>query len=127
MLKRQSSEALSSNAKKPCLSPVNARYILQPSVENIKHTKIPLNGKISIGRAPDCDIVILDPAVSGVHCIVSDMDGELLVEDKSSNGTSVHGKKIGKGKATHIVVNDEFVIVSGKNVQKISFIVAACQ
>ncbi len=50
---------------------------------------------VLIGRAPDCDFVLDDDAVSGRHAGLSRQDGFLLLEDlDSANGTWVDDRRI---------------------------------
>jgi len=59
-------------------------------------------GKITIGRRPDCDIVLDDTTVSGNHAVIevsknNYMDGllDIHIEDRgSTNGTQVNGRNI---------------------------------
>lgn len=48
---------------------------------------------IKIGRAPQNDVVINDPYVSGWHCqiIQDDRNGFILIDTNSSNGTYING------------------------------------
>lgn len=49
-----------------------------------------------IGRNKKCDIFIPDPYLSKQHARIFFKDAEFYIEDlKSTNGTSVNGKKIG--------------------------------
>jgi ABC transport system ATP-binding/permease protein len=48
-----------------------------------------------IGSAPDCDIVVAVPTVSGRHCHLTLVNGGFLLEDlRSTNGTFVNGSRI---------------------------------
>jgi CheY-like chemotaxis protein len=48
-----------------------------------------------IGRGPDCDVHLFDPALSRHHCRLYRRDDRLVVEDlHSRNGTLVNGKKV---------------------------------
>ena len=52
---------------------------------------------LSVGRKPDNDIVVDNPAVSGHHCRISKQGGTYFVEDlESTNGTFVNEKRIKK-------------------------------
>ena len=54
-------------------------------------------GPLSIGRSPNCDIVIQDPAVTGSHehARVSLDDEDLVIEDmRSTDGTFVNKRQI---------------------------------
>ncbi len=52
--------------------------------------------RLTIGRSPDCDLVLHDPAISGRHAAIA-WDGEraMLQELGSSNGTYLNGLKLG--------------------------------
>src|SRR5262245_27553221 len=60
--------------------------------------ELPLEGdrRWILGKATTCDLVIDDPFVSGLHCILERRSGDaLVVRDKSSrNGTFVNGVPI---------------------------------
>jgi CheY-like chemotaxis protein len=48
-----------------------------------------------IGRGPDCDVRLFDPALSRHHCRLYRRDDRLMVEDlHSRNGTLVNGQKV---------------------------------
>jgi len=50
---------------------------------------------ISIGRAPDSDVVINHPAISGHHLSLSLYSGQMTITDlKSTNGTQLNGHRI---------------------------------
>ena len=68
----------------------------------------------SVGRAEDCDHVILDPQkrVSRKHCVVTSNSNGLFIEDNSSNGTFVNGKRIPKGEKVRLNHSDR-VMLSG--------------
>lgn len=53
--------------------------------------------RITIGRAPDNDIVIDDLAVSARHAVIGASDNDVCVEDlNSTNGTQVNGQPVRK-------------------------------
>ncbi len=54
-------------------------------------------GSIAVGRKPDNDVVIDNPAISGHHCRISVQGDTYFVEDlESTNGTYVNEKRIKK-------------------------------
>ncbi|MFI5345761.1 MAG: FHA domain-containing protein [Elusimicrobiota bacterium] len=57
---------------------------------------------LSVGRKPDNDIVIDNPAISGHHCRISVQGGTYFVEDlESTNGTFVNEKRVKKSGLHH--------------------------
>ena len=51
--------------------------------------------RLTVGSAPDNDVVIDDPSVSRVHAIVHQLNGRWFVEDCGSrNGTAVNGRRL---------------------------------
>ncbi len=60
-----------------------------------KGQQIPISERTEIGRALDCDISILEPALSRKHAELAPVGSELILTDLgSANGTHVNGKKI---------------------------------
>ena len=57
---------------------------------------------LSVGRKPDNDVVIDNPAVSGHHCKITLAGDTFFVEDlNSTNGVFVNGKKVMKSGLKH--------------------------
>jgi signal transduction histidine kinase len=57
---------------------------------------------ITIGRLPECTICIDEPSISRRHCMISPIPGGLLLVDQgSSNGTFVNGKKTQNARLGH--------------------------
>ncbi|HZW12833.1 MAG TPA: FHA domain-containing protein [Noviherbaspirillum sp.] len=53
--------------------------------------------RISIGRAPQNDIVLEDQAISSEHAVIAIVQGDALLEDlDSTNGTKVNGQPVKK-------------------------------
>jgi len=78
----------------------------------------PKKGEMLVGRYIDSDICLPDRHVSRVHCKIKRVDGDYLIEDKTSrNGTFVNeepvrnpsGEKLEAGDILRIV-NDKFQI-----------------
>lgn len=72
---------------------------------------VPVGRPLLIGRSPQADITVDSPSVSWSHATV-EQDGDVLrVRDAgSTNGTFVHGEKVGEDGAT---VDDGGVVVVG--------------
>jgi len=61
---------------------------------------------ISVGRKPDNDIVVDNPAISGHHCKIVKLSDGFVVEDlESTNGTFVNEKRITK----HSLKNNDVI------------------
>lgn len=78
---------------------------------------IPIMDRVEIGRALECDISILEPALSRKHAELEIVGDDLVLRDLGSvNGTYVNGEKI-----------DEVKLKDGDRMQfdKIHFIVSA--
>ena len=57
---------------------------------------------LAVGRKPDNDVVIDNPAISGHHCRISVQGGTYFVEDlESTNGTFVNEKRVKKSGLRH--------------------------
>lgn len=64
---------------------------------------------LTVGREPECDVVIPDRQVSRFHArILPTTDGMILEDLGSKNGTYVHGKMIGE--SVRLVDGDSFQI-----------------
>ncbi len=67
---------------------------------------------VVLGRSPECDIVINDPAISKEHCTITRKEEhKFFIEDlNSTNSTYLNGKKIKKEE--HIIYGDRIIIGS---------------
>ncbi|KAJ3044094.1 Checkpoint kinase 2 [Rhizophlyctis rosea] len=62
---------------------------------------------MTIGRRPDCDVLLTFPSISSIHCrLVLEDDGSLTVEDTSRNGTYVNDELLGKDKKRRLSDGD---------------------
>jgi pSer/pThr/pTyr-binding forkhead associated (FHA) protein len=72
-----------------------AKFLLQFEGAVIK--EVPAKDEITVGRKPDNDVVIDNPAVSGHHCKIVKVGDTFFVEDlNSTNGVFLNAKKIVK-------------------------------
>lgn len=77
----------------------------------ITHFTLHEGGRLIIGRSPDADVVIDNTAVSRQHTSIELRDGRHYLADlKSTNGTTVNGKKI----ASKVPISEKDVIFIGK-------------
>jgi predicted component of type VI protein secretion system len=61
-----------------------------------------LEGPVTIGRSPDCDVSLHDHLLSRHHCrLAPGDDGWVLSDLGSKNGTVVHGKSINQPQTLH--------------------------
>ena len=75
----------------------------------LKEYTLQKEGRLTIGRHPDNDIVPKDAAVSNHHAIIVRKGEKLIVLDKESrNGTFVNGKKVQSAE-----LNDEDIVKFG--------------
>jgi len=90
-----------------------------------------LKESYTIGRRGECDVVISDIRLSGVHCrIYRDEDGNYYIEDLSSNGTFIEDEKIGKGNKRKITSGDKIYLLHKSKVpmnEIIGYIFSAVQ
>src|SRR4051812_45275246 len=65
-----------------------------------KRTGASLNGRTSIGRGDDSQVVVDHPTVSRVHAWIESDDGKYFISDTGSrNGTFVDGERISERRA----------------------------
>lgn len=64
----------------------------------------PFPERISVGRAPNCDIVLRDPSVSKLHGHFRDISAEeaVFTDAKSANGTRLNGAVVTAGAAIEV-------------------------
>ncbi len=57
--------------------------------------RVHTGGKITIGRSPQCEIVVESPLASRVHCTIAwDKDRRFTIADSSSHGTYLDDKRV---------------------------------
>eukprot|EP00438_Fugacium_kawagutii_P014809 Skav234783 [mRNA] locus=scaffold69:29217:36988:+ [translate_table: standard] len=62
-------------------------------------------GSFVIGRAASCNIVCSDQAISSTHCILLCDGANLMVEDRSTNGTFLNAYRLPRCAETEYVLN----------------------
>jgi hypothetical protein len=72
----------------------------------------PFPDRISIGRAPNCDIVIREHSVSKLHGHFRDvtMESAVFTDSRSANGSRINGVTISPGTPVTLVSLDEIVL-----------------
>ncbi len=88
--------------------------------EIAKSKNSPYRERISVGRAPNCDIVLRYASVSKLHGYFHEAPGGQLefVDVGSPVGTRLNGKALQPNKATTVAVGD--VLVIGRVVTRVS-------
>lgn len=75
-------------------------YVLRGLTGGAFGRSYPLQGPITIGRSPECDIHINDPGLSRVHArLVPGEDGVHVEDLNSTNGTFVNDRRVMKERA----------------------------
>lgn len=83
----------------------------------LKHSLPVQSNMITIGRAPDNEVVIDNMGVSNHHAIISKKDGQFLIEDlNSTNGTFLNSQKI----LSRQRINQQDSVIIGKHTLKFS-------
>ena len=80
--------------------PVTLRFQSTGVVPGNARPAVVQGGTLTIGRAPENDLVLPDPdrQISKQHCVVEDRNGEVVVIDFSSNGTFLNYAKVPLGR-----------------------------
>ncbi|MCH5289404.1 MAG: FHA domain-containing protein [Treponema sp.] len=75
--------------------------------------KISLAAKITIGRSPDCDIVIDNKLVSRQHAVIQKIrDAYFLRDDGSTNGTFLNDRRVPNDKYVKLNAGDKITVGS---------------
>ncbi|MET0342564.1 MAG: FHA domain-containing protein [Polyangiales bacterium] len=76
-----------------------------------KAPESPFPDRVSVGRAPNCDIVVRDSSVSKLHGHFRDItiNAAVFTDAKSANGTTLDGVKLEPGVSTPI---SEFSVIA---------------
>jgi DNA-binding winged helix-turn-helix (wHTH) protein len=73
--------------------------------------------QLTVGRDPDCDVVLPDPSVSRTHARIFISDGRIELEDlDSKNGTRVSGRRV----RTRVSLGDGSEVLFGSVFTRIS-------
>jgi ABC-type multidrug transport system ATPase subunit len=71
----------------------------------------PPDASWTVGSAPDCDVVVAQPFVSGKHCRLSRQGDQDVLEDLgSTNGTFVNGYRLEPGKPVYVSMGDQVTL-----------------
>ena len=78
------------------------------------HVALRDDDPITIGRTPDCDIVLVDPNVSRRHAEVrAEHDHAVVVDLESLNGTKVNGRGVPRGNRGLVLSAGDVIQVAG--------------
>ena len=101
----------------PAVSPAQTEQGLIVIVNGVVSTyPLPTSGVVSLGRARESDIQIIDPSVSRQHARVHVHAGlPVMVEDAgSANGTRVRGELLSAGQKVELPVGESVELGSAK-------------
>lgn len=80
-----------------------------------KSSRNPFGGLIVLGRQPRADVVVVAPAISKVHVVFAerpDRTGWTVLDQHSTNGTTLNRVPLVRGRLTPIVDGDTLVLGS---------------
>lgn len=70
-------------------------WMLQATHQSLGNKRYPINGKVTVGRAQECELSFSYDRLSRRHAELKLVNGALHVKDlESSNGTFVNGKRV---------------------------------
>jgi len=70
-------------------------YVLRGVTGGVFGRTYPVEGPVTVGRSPQCEIYINDSGLSRVHAKLTPDEGGLLIEDQNStNGSFINGSRI---------------------------------
>jgi len=73
----------------------------------------PASDEILVGRGLTCELIVTDPSVSDIHCVMKVCSAELRVTDaQSTNGTSINLVRLPP--QTEKILNDEDIVSFGR-------------
>ncbi|HEX7507202.1 MAG TPA: sigma 54-interacting transcriptional regulator [Polyangia bacterium] len=84
--------------------------------------RIPLDGRLILGRGATADLQLVDGKVSREHCRIDASGARAMIEDLGSqNGTYVNGEVISRstpiGEGDEIMVGDTLLLVAGDQIE----------
>ena len=75
-------------------------YVLRGVTGGVFGKTVAIEGPLSLGRSPQCDIHVDDSGLSRIHAKLTPEEGGLLVEDQNStNGSFINGSRIQRQRA----------------------------
>jgi two-component system response regulator AtoC len=80
-------------------------WLVISASDGVRAVQLPGARRITLGRSPECDVVIADESVSRSHAAIFPSAGGLLIEDLGSrNQTRVGAVKLTRGQTTALAV-----------------------
>jgi two-component system response regulator AtoC len=80
-------------------------WLVISASDGVRAVQLPSERRITLGRSPECDVVIADDSVSRRHAAITPSSGGLLIEDLGSrNQTRVGALKLTRGETAALAV-----------------------
>jgi pSer/pThr/pTyr-binding forkhead associated (FHA) protein len=79
-------------------------------------SRLPVNGRVAIGRGPESPILIDGPLISREHFAFEVVNGQLSVVDLSSNGVWLNGYRLPAGQL-YLVNEADLLTVPGHDIR----------
>lgn len=132
-LKKRKGKMVNNNEKEPKAAVIKPTYDKKKKKEQISNNvslycingeyagkALDCEGSIILGRDPDaCNLVFADKSsgISGVHCIIENKDGKIILTDKSSTYGTYLGNGVRLSPGVPYIMNhsDEFYLGSRNN------------
>lgn len=95
----------------PAVAVPQGQYALLTIVSGVVTTHtLPDNGAVSIGRARECDVQVVDASVSRIHARLQIGEKVTITDLASANGTRVRGTAISPNEAVQVPVGEAIEI-----------------
>ncbi len=81
-------------------------HIRSKADNSIKESKLPVTGRVLVGRGPECVVLLDGQGISREHLAVEVEDSNLFIIDVSSNGSWLNGKRLSQNGRSKVQPGD---------------------